>query len=71
VVEEDVLLGLLDGDFAGPVGEAEPTEGMVRRARRDGVGLATSGFDRLERRRPAVANADVEPGVIRPGRRRP
>ncbi len=39
---------------------------MVRRASRDGVGLAPGGPDRIERPGPAVADPDVEPGVVEP-----
>ena len=39
VVEEHVELGLLGGDLAGPVGEAEPAERVVGCAGRDRVRL--------------------------------
>ena len=45
VVEDDAELGLLVLDLFGPPGEAESAEGMVRRARRDGVGLAAAVLD--------------------------
>ena len=66
VVEEDVVLCLLGGDLTGPVGEAQPTKRMVGRARRDRIRPATGGLDGLERSLPAVADADVEPGVVHP-----
>ena len=66
VIEEDVVLGLLGGDLASPVGEAEPTKRMVGRARRDRIRRATGGHDGLESSLPAVADTDVEPGVVHP-----
>ena len=55
---------LLGGDLARPVGEAEPAERMVGGAGGDRVRLAARRLDGLERGLPAVADADVEAGVV-------
>ena len=64
VVEEDVALGFLRGDLAGPVGEAEPAERVVGRPGRDRIRLAAGVQHGVEGPLPAVPHADVEPGFV-------
>ena len=56
-------LRLLVGDLAGPACEPVAAERMVGGAGRDGVGLAATLADVVERLLPALAEADVEAGV--------
>ena len=66
VVEEHAELGLLRGDLAHPVREAQAAERMVGGAGGDRIGLAAGRLDRLQRLPPAVADADVEARPVHP-----
>ena len=63
VVEGNAELDLLLLDLLRPSGKAEAAEGMVRRPRRDGVGLAPTIFDLEDRLFPALFESDAEARV--------
>jgi len=71
VVEYDPEFRLLLLDFLGPPGEAQAAEGMVRRTRRNGVGLAATIFNVENRPLPTLLESDSETRFARDGRRRP